>query len=518
MKHRILIAALMSLVMMGWMSCEAQAESMIKARINSDILSTDPGTKRDENTDGVILHIVEGLVAFRENTSVGPMLAKEVNVSKDGVTYTFPLREHVTFHNGAPLTSMEVVWSLNRYLNPETHWRCLPEFDGHGVAKILSVTAPDPMTVVIKLDKPSPLFLTTLSRQDCGGAGIMHPDSLNADGSWNKPIGTGPFMMGAWRAGDYVEIDRFANYASRSEPMDGNTGAKSAGVDKVRFLIIPDSSAARAALLSGAIDVLNGVTPSEIAAFAGRPDITLDKHAIMDMYAILLQTTDPLLKDVRIRKALALSIDRKALTEAVSQGLASPNASAVPVSSPYYGVVEKNLPAADLVTARKLLQEAHYAGQPIKLIANKRYPQMFDAAVLVQAMAQQAGINIELEVLDWATELDRYSDGSYQAMSFSYSARLDPSLSFDAFMGVKADQPRKVWEDKDALALLHQSMSITDKNDRQACFDALHKKLQDQVPLIVLFNPTHVIATRNDVHGFRGWSTVQQRFWNVKVN
>ncbi|MBI1262149.1 MAG: ABC transporter substrate-binding protein [Rhizobiales bacterium] len=495
----------------------AHAETMLKARINSDILSTDPGTKRDENTDGVVLHMVEGLVAFREDTSVGPLLAKSIVVSDDGLTYTFTLRDGVHFHNGALLTSKEVLWSLNRYLDPETHWRCLPEFDGNGVAKILSVTAPDAMTVRIKLDTPSPLFLTTLARQDCGGTGIMHPDSVKPDGSWDKPIGTGPFKFGIWKTGDYIELDAFNDYASRDEPMDGNTGGKKAEVDKVRFLVIPDSSAARAALLSGAIDVLNGVTPSELAAFKGRDDVTLDKHALMDIYAILLQTKDPLLQDVRIRQALALSIDRAALADAVSMGIAAANTSAVPVSSPFYGPVEKSVAPADIAAARKLLKEAGYKGEPIKLIANKRYPQMFDAAILVQAMAQQAGIKIDLEVLDWATELDRYSDGSYQAMSFSYSARLDPSLSFGAFMGDKALQPRKVWDDPEALELLRQSMTTQDKAERQALFDALHAKMLQQVPLIVLYNPAHVIATRNNVEGFRGWPTVQQRFWNVKI-
>src|SRR3546814_16337260 len=79
--------------------------------------------KRDANTDAVILHVVEGLVAAREDGSVGPMLADRWTVSPDGRTYRFPLREGLRFHNGAPLPAAELVWSLNRYLDPDSRWR-----------------------------------------------------------------------------------------------------------------------------------------------------------------------------------------------------------------------------------------------------------------------------------------------------------------------------------------------------------------------------------------------------------
>ncbi|HMG49607.1 MAG TPA: ABC transporter substrate-binding protein, partial [Inquilinus sp.] len=118
----------------------------IRVALNADIRSTDPGTKRDDNTDAVILHVVEGLVAYREDASVGPMLADKVAVSDDGKTYTFTLRDGVKFHNGAPMTSAEVVWSWKRWLDPKTEWRCLPEFDGRGRIKIEAIDAPDPKT------------------------------------------------------------------------------------------------------------------------------------------------------------------------------------------------------------------------------------------------------------------------------------------------------------------------------------------------------------------------------------
>jgi peptide/nickel transport system substrate-binding protein len=98
--------------------------TQLRARLLSDIRSTDPGVNRDGTTDSVVMHMVEGLVALAEDTSIAPMLAASYDVAKDGVTYTFRLRKGIQFHNGALLTSGDVVWALKRYFDPATKWCC----------------------------------------------------------------------------------------------------------------------------------------------------------------------------------------------------------------------------------------------------------------------------------------------------------------------------------------------------------------------------------------------------------
>jgi len=409
----------------------ADAETVLRTRLNADIRSTDPGTNRDANTDGVMAHIVEGLVAFREDTSVGPMLAEGWTVSNDGKTYTFRLRQGVKFHNGATMTADDVVWSLKRWLEPATQWRCLSEFGATGVARIEKIEAPDPLTVAITLDRPTALFLPTLARPDCGQTAIIHRDSVGPDSKWIAPVGTGPFKLGEWKRGQYVDLVRFDGYSSRSEPRNGYTGAKTVQVDRVRFNIIPDSSAAKAGLLSGSLDVINNLSIPDLEDLKSHPEVTLSITPALGLTGILFQTRDPLLKDVRIRRAIALCLDTAEIVDNVMQGTARPNNSALPIGSPFYSEVQSHGYTQDIAEAKKLLAEAGYRGQPIKMIANKRYSYVFDSAVLVQAMAQAVGINIEIEVLDWAAQLDRYNKGDYQAMAFVYSARLDPSLSFD---------------------------------------------------------------------------------------
>ena len=515
---RAMMVGLMALLaMLAAVPARAGAETLMRTRLNADIRSTDPGTNRDANTDGVMAHIAEGLVAFREDTSIGPMLAESWTVSNDGKTYTFRLRQGVKFHNGAVMTAEDVVWSLKRWLDPATQWRCLSEFSASGIAGIEKIEAPDAETVAVTLDRPSALFLPTLARPDCGQAAVIHRDAVGPDGKWIAPIGTGPFKLAEWKRGQYIDLVRFDGYAARGEPRNGYTGAKIAEVDRVRFNVIPDSSAAKAGLLSGSLDVINSLAIPDLEDLKSRPDVQLSITPALGLTGILFQTKDPLLKDVRIRRAIALCLDTTQIVDSVMQGTARPNNSALPIGSLFYSEVQTHGYTQNIVEAKKLLAEAGYHGQPIKMIANKRYSFVFDSAVLVQAMAQAVGINIEIEVLDWAAQLDRYNRGDYQSMAFVYSARLDASLSFEMLTGPKATQPRKVWDNPEAQEMLRQSMMIDDTAKRQALFDEMHRRFIEDAPMIVLFNGAELAALRKNVKGYAGWLYPQPRFWGVSV-
>lgn len=175
------------------------------------------------------------------------------------------------------------------------------------------------------------------------------------------------------------------------------------------------------------------------------------------------------------------------------------------------------LPQRDLAAAKTLLAGAGYKGQPIRMITNKRYDAMFDASVLAQAMIAEAGITLELDVLDWATELDRYTRGDYQAMSLGYSAQLDPSLSFEMISGDKDKQPRKLWDNPDALALLARSMQIPTKPERQAIFDRMDALFRADMPMVPLYAVFRTAAVRADVQGYRNWALGQPRGWGVSL-
>ncbi|MGH8241026.1 MAG: ABC transporter substrate-binding protein, partial [Steroidobacteraceae bacterium] len=287
--------------------------------------------------------------------------------------------------------------------------------------------------------------------------------------------------------------------------------------DTVRFNVIPDAAAAEAALVSGALDVLHNVPPNMLGDLRRRSDVKLDAHAAMDNYSLLFQTARPPLNDVRLRRAIAHSIDIPALTNAAAHGAAIANPSVIPACSPFHTPAHQVMPAVDLVLARTLAAQAGYRGEPIVLLTSRGIPEHYDIAILIQAMARKAGINFKIEVLDWATQLDRYQRGAYQAMAFSFSTRLDPSFSYSALIGVKAIEPRKVWDDPVARALLAESMATENTAARQRAFDRLHARFLEQAPIIILYNSSYVSAVRKNVFGFAGWAAVQQRLWGVRI-
>jgi peptide/nickel transport system substrate-binding protein len=494
----------------------AQADAL-RLALNSDIRSLDPGVNRDDRTDQVLLHMVEGLMAYGEKGEVKPLLAQKVEVSPDGLTYTFTLRSGVTFHNGAPLTSADVLWSWNRDMDPKTQWRCLPEFDGSGLTKVSEVTAPDDHTVVMRLDKPSGMFLATLARTDCGGTAVLNKASVNAQGEFVTPIGTGPYQLGEWKRGQYITLSKFAHYQSLPGPRDGYTGGKQALTDEVRFVIIPDQATVKAALFSGDLDMAE-VTETDLPEIKGHTNLKVSTAPSATMNVLMFQTRDPLLKDKRIRQAIAAAIDIKQLVATTSNGFGVANNSIISVASNYYGSKEQAGYSYDPQKAKELLQQAGYHGQPLTIVANRRsMVPSYDLAIITQAMLQAVGMNVQVEVMEWGTQLERYQSGRYQAMSFTYSARFDPALSFEQVTGNKDKEPRKAWEDPEAIDLLQAALKEGDVAKRQVMFDQLHARFIDQAPMIVMYNGLDIMALNQNVDGYSAWIGQKPRLWGVSV-
>jgi len=510
---RLLVACFFSMMAL---TSSAQAESQLRTIITTDIRGLMPGNSPDDNTGLVLQNIYEGLVAWRTDGTVAPMLASDIAVSPDGKTYTFTLRDGVKFHNGASLTSHEVVWTWERFLDPKSGWPCRAYFDGTRQVKIASVEAPSPMQVVFHLAEPFGAFLSLMARADCDGTGIAHPDSVGADGVWSRAIGTGPFKLAEWRRGQFVELGRNGDYAARSEPADGLAGAKLPKIDRIRLTVVPEPAAAKAAIQSGDLDLWPSIDP-KFASELKAAGLTVASSPVAALNAVVMQTNDPVLKDKRIREAIAAALDYQSMSDTLTDDYAKPSTSLVPVSSRYYGKVQQAGVGYDVARAKKLLTEAGYKGQPIRITTNSRFPVMNDVAVLVQAMGQQVGLNLSVEVVEFATQLSRYAKGDYQLMVWNYTPYLDPVFGLDRFTGDKATQPDRVWGNPEAIALLSKLMETAEPTARQPLFDQLQALFAEDAPMIVWSSGANVSAFSPAVHGYAPWPGRKPRFWNVEV-
>lgn len=494
-----------------------KAARPVSVAISADIRGTNPGVTRDGNTDAVLHHVVESLVAYGEDLTVKPLLADRIEVSSDHRAYTFKLRQGVRFHNGAPLTSKEVKWSWLRMIDSKTGFRCRSWYDGtmrDGIgSKILAIDTPDRNTVVFRLDRPNSAFLDEMASPQCITA-ILHPSSVTSNGSWIAPVGTGPYRISEWRRGEYVALSRFEDYAARDGPRDGYSGARIAKAAQIRFVIVPEVAVGISALQAGDIDILPRVAPY-LTANINLAGLRVAASDQLQWHALLIQTRDPLLSDVRVRQAIAQAINLEQVATIATYGTAVANPSAVPRISPFHSSRHDMWWTYDLPKARALLAQAGYSGQEVLIQTNRKIPFSYDNAVAIQAMLNAAGMNARLEVIDWATQLSNYFEGRFQLSVFSYSARAHPLLSYAAFVGSKDRNPAVQWDDEVARRLLGDATRAPTFAQQQAIFDQLHSRMAQQVPIIGLYNEPSSDLVRKDIDGYRNWPVGHPRLWGV---
>jgi len=500
-----------ALLTVGVAPVYAQNTSRITVGLTEDIRGVDPAHERDGMSDPVHMHVLEGLVAYGDNLEVGPVLAASYTVEDGGKSYVFKLREGVKFHNGATLTSTEVKWSWDYLMGADSIWRCKAVFEG--AIKVAAVETPDPLTVVYRLEAPNGSFIYNLARPDCAGTPVFHPASLDAQGKWAAVVGTGPFTFGERRIGEFTEVNRFAFYVPGEGEPNGRFGRKEALVDKIRFTVVTDPSARLIGLRSGELD-LSTITPQSVEQIKAEPNLDVITSDTTVWYALLLNSKDPLLADRRIRQAIAAVIDRTAVAQGVSFGQWEGTTTPMPRASRYYSKPANEQLAASPERARQLLAEAGYEGQPITIIANKSLEAMFDQAVIAQSLLQAAGINSTIETLEWGLQLERYTNGNYQAQSFGYSGRFDPMGAWERIIGPES---RKVWKDEAAIALLNKGLQASDAEEVRKISDQLYAMFMEEVPAVSLYHVKLAMGVSKRLSGVKASPMESPTLWNVSV-
>lgn len=524
MKQRLLITALCATVMAASAAIAAPKKGgTLTIGINEEVQSTEVADKHDDNTQSMLHHVMEGLVAYREDMSIGPMLAEKYAVSDDGRTYTFTLRQGLKFHNGAPVSSADVKWTWDLYSNPKRGWgeHCREFFDGSAKvstvpSQITSITTPDERTVVFKLEGASATFLPYMSSNFCV-AGIIHKDSLNADGTWKMAIGTGPYKVKEWKKGEYMELTRFEGYVPRPEARSGFAGGKIAYFDTLRFVPIKDPVAQRQALATGKVDFIIDLPFSAYADYRKEKKVVTYAAQRPAIQMLIVQNDDPILNDVRVRQAVAHAIDRDRLMKETVGSSFKSNPSIVPVGFPQHTNVHDQALTYDPEKAKSLLAEAGYKGQPVKIMSRQQFdnPFMWLNAQSVTKMLKEVGINASIDERDFAGHDASLYKNDYQLNAAGWSTRTDPTQWYAVVVGKKLDRKSAMWQDMEAISWAYQAAVTPDDLKRQELYDRLHQKMLQQVPLIPLYNAPVIAASTSRIKGYDAWPMGLSRFWGV---
>lgn len=344
----------------------------------------------------VNLHIYETLYARDENANPVPDLAEGVEISEDGKTYLFKLREGVMFHNSEEMTSEDVVASLERYRRLGVSQSLVSAID--------TVEAKGRYEVAVVLKEVQSTFLDNLSSPRAPIA-IYPAEEAAKDANQIEYIGTGPFRFVEYVPDSHVTLERFEDYTPNPayQERDGLAGRKEVFIDTVTFRFMPEAGARTAALESGDVHLVETVTGATAERL--REDDAYQVHNVLPFafQVIKFNHAAAPTDDVNFRQAVAAALDMEVIMTIAYAGINELDGGWLFPNSSYY--VEAGLDAynqADLELAREFLEKSDYDGGTLTFITDNLRPNV-DTATIVQQRLAEIGVNVELSVADWPT-------------------------------------------------------------------------------------------------------------------
>ncbi|WP_417210969.1 ABC transporter substrate-binding protein [Antarctobacter sp.] len=351
----------------------------------------DPTSAAAGAIDSVLYsNVFEGLTRFTETGAVVPGLAREWEISEDGLTYTFHLAEGVTFHDGTPFDAEDVKFSLDRARAEDSTNAQKALYTG-----ISDVTVIDPMTVQLTLDAPDGNLLFSLA---WGDAVMVAPESI--DGIKQTPIGTGPFKFEDWKQGDSITLVQNADYWGEAPYLT-----------KATFKFISDPTAAFAAMMAQDVDAFSGFpAPENLPQFEADPRFTVIKGSSEGETILAMNNKQPPFDNPMVREAVSHAIDRQAIIDGAMFGLGTPIGTHFAPHNPDY-VDLTGLSVYDPDRARMLLVDAGYAeGFTTSL---KLPPPSYArrGGEIIASQLRNVGIEAEITNLEWAQWLEEVFRG-----------------------------------------------------------------------------------------------------------
>jgi peptide/nickel transport system substrate-binding protein len=483
-KRSTALAALLALTA-GW----AQAQELrIGLQEDPDIL--DPDQSRTFVGRIVYASLCDKLVDITPDLEIIPMLATGWEWSEGGTVLTMTLRDGVTFHDGAPFDADAVVANIARS-------QTLPESRRKSEVKsIASAEAVDPMTVKFTLSAPD----ATLLAQFADRSGMMLSPKATAEMGAEfgaAPVCAGPFKFTERVQQDRIVLDRFSEYWN----------ADAIAFDRVVFLPIPDTTVRLANLRSGDLDMLERLAATDVGSVKADDSLQLAQAVSLGYQGVTInvdngeRADNPFGRHPEVRRALSLAIDRAVINQVVFEGVFAPGNQPFAPTSPWYDT-RFPVPARDVEAARALLAEAGFPdGIDIEIQAANNPVQM-QVMQVIQAMAAEAGVRIEIVAKEFATMLQDQTAGNYTATQVGWSGRVDPDGNLHQFQTCKGGINDSKYCNPEVDRLLDAARTSNDFAERKASYDAAREILIDEGAILYLYHPTWIWALSDKVEGF----------------
>jgi peptide/nickel transport system substrate-binding protein len=467
---------------------------VLKAAFSADPAGFDPVRGPSGMSHVVIEQVYSTLMALDPDAKPYPELAESYKVSGDGLTYTFRLRSGVKFHNGDELTASDVKFTFDRLRAPNSGYSY-----GAQVETIKSVDVVDPRTVQFRLTKVTGPFLIYMAFP---GSSIVPKKLVESGHDLNaKPVGTGPFKFASYEPRSAIKFERNPNYFEQGKPY----------FDAMVYRIISDITALTNALLSGVVNFSNEIPPKDFAKVKANPDLTaLTLEGSRYNWLLPNNSKEPF-NNPKIRQAVSLALDRKALVEGAFFGLATPIlGGVVPKWNWGNSDVQFVPPRGDSEKARALVVEAGYPnGFETTMTLPSSFPNIMAMGPIVQANLAKAGIRAKLGTM----EIPRYWDEVWSTSKFDITMMywLSPLADPDDFVtnnyhcGMAINVQKYCSSTMDAL--LEQAKTGTTLDARKGLYRKMQELSMQDMPIVPLVNGWLLIGHSKKLKNYRPMRT-----------
>jgi peptide/nickel transport system substrate-binding protein len=343
------------------------------------------------------LHIFETLYARDENATAVPELAEGVKISADGLTYVFPIRKGVKFHNGKELDAGDVVASIERYRKVGASPALVGAIDA------IKATGPSEVTVTLK--SPQATFLENISSPRAPIAIYPAAEAAKEAGKAD-PIGTGPYRFVEYKPDSHVKLARFDGYVPNpngKQTRDGFAGKKEAFLDTVTFRFMPESSARTAAIEAGEVQLNETTDGPTVKRLEGNGKLKVYKLLPFALQVIKFNHAQAPTSDANFRRAVQAALDMEEIMAISFADIYQMDPSWLYPGAAFHtkaGAEKYN--KADLKLAKEFLSKSGYKGEKLVFIIDNTRPNV-DTATVFQQRLKEIGINVELSVADWPT-------------------------------------------------------------------------------------------------------------------
>ncbi len=449
--------------------------------IESSPTNLDPRIGTDAQSERIDKLIFDALVHRDENFQVQPWVAKSWDIP-NATTYVFHLRDDVKFHDGRPLTSADVKWTLESILTGKVRSAKIGTYK-----YVESIEAPDAQTVVIHLKEPYSSLLWNLAD---GGIGIVEAGAT--DEVSQKPVGSGPYEFVSAAPDREVILKRNDQY-----------WGEKANIERLRFMVVPDATTRALELRKGSADAaINSLNPDTVVTLEKDGNLVVDRSPGTIYTYLAMNLRDPLLKDVRVRQALAYAIDRGPLIHYLWRDMVRPASSLLPTQHwAYNGDVPKY--DYDPAKAKAILDAAGYKPGPdgvrfhITMKTSTDESTRLLAAVLQQQL-RAVGIALDVRSYEFATLYSDVVKGAFQLYSLRWiGGNEDPDI-FDYVFGSESFPPksanRSYYSNSKVDALIRDARFATEQEQRRKDYFEIQRQVAEELPNINLWYVDNVLV------------------------